>query len=174
VVICFTMRFFSRSNDMSAVLDFIPGTAPTGFHFGADVQEFGMHDLPYRRDARSVSLTTAQIVSWAEEHYHRTGVWPQHTSGDIPSASGETWATIQYALQRGRRGLPGGDSLIRLLRRAGRLGERRGRPPQPLRYQQAAQLRAEGLSLAEIGRRLAVSRQAAWQLLKKVGRNHDG
>jgi transcriptional regulator with XRE-family HTH domain len=42
----------------------------------------------------------------------------------------------------------------------------RGRPPNLDRRGQAAELRAQGLTLAEIGRRLAVSRQYVWFMLQ--------
>jgi hypothetical protein len=50
---------------------------------------------------------------------------------------GETWSKVDLALCLGLRGLPGGDTLRRLLRRSGRkVPERRGRP----RKDQAADL----------------------------------
>jgi hypothetical protein len=118
---------------------------------------------------RPDTLNMAQILAWADAHHTHTGEWPAPTSGPVTDAPGETWGTIQYALYRGRRGLPGGDTLARLLRRAGRIGERRGRPARPERRRWAARLRAQGLSLSEIGQQLGVSRQAAWQLLRRNG-----
>jgi hypothetical protein len=42
----------------------------------------------------------------------------------------ETWYKVDLAPCLGLRGLPGGDTLLRLLRRSGRhVPERRGRPP---------------------------------------------
>jgi transcriptional regulator with XRE-family HTH domain len=46
---------------------------------------------------------------------------------------------------------------------------KRGRPPDVGRRRQAAELRARGLSLAEVGRRLGISKQAAHQLLRGAG-----
>jgi hypothetical protein len=92
----------------------------------------------------------------------------------VAEVPGETWKAISAALRSGGRGLPGGDSLARLLRRRGRIGERRGRPPQVARHFLVRRLRAEGLSLAEIGRRLGISRQAAWEMLKRVSENAEG
>jgi hypothetical protein len=60
-------------------------------------------------------LTTGQIARWADRHFQLTGRWPQYKSGPIADAAGETWAGIDYALRRGRRGLSGGSSLARLL-----------------------------------------------------------
>jgi hypothetical protein len=60
-------------------------------------------------------LTEEQIVAWAETHYRRNGSWPTKDSGPIDSAPGETWNGVHIALRRGRRSLPGGSSLARLL-----------------------------------------------------------
>jgi hypothetical protein len=43
---------------------------------------------------------------------------------------------------------------------------RRGRPPDVERRRFAAALRAQGLTFAEIGRRLGITRQAAWHLVE--------
>ncbi len=68
-------------------------------------------------------LTEGTIVRWARAYREQTGKWPTHTSGAIPESSGtETWSAVQNALQMGGRGLPGGDSLYRLLLRHGRNG----------------------------------------------------
>jgi len=68
-------------------------------------------------------LTEAAILRWAEEHHRRTGRWPSCRSGPVPGAPGESWPSINSALWQGHRGLPGGDSLARLLAR------RQGVPP---------------------------------------------
>jgi hypothetical protein len=77
------------------------------------------HLLVLRRGARSHGetppLTEALILAWADAHYARRGAWPTRRSGAIEDAPGETWQAIQSALPNGRRGLPGGSSLPRLL-----------------------------------------------------------
>jgi hypothetical protein len=65
-------------------------------------------------------LTTTQILRWAETFHAWTGSWPGVLSGAVPGAQGENWQALNLALTVGRRGLPGGDSLARLLRRHGR------------------------------------------------------
>jgi hypothetical protein len=65
-------------------------------------------------------LTVAQILAWADAHQARTGRWPSATSGPVGEAPGETWQAINQALRGGWRGLPAGDSLVRLLARHGR------------------------------------------------------
>jgi hypothetical protein len=62
-------------------------------------------------------LTREQILEWAEDHRRRTGDWPACTDGDVLAEPGEKWRNIDAALREGRRGLPGGDTLARLLAR---------------------------------------------------------
>jgi hypothetical protein len=62
-------------------------------------------------------LTVAQILAWADAHHTRTGCWPTAASGPVADAPGETWGAVNMALYKGRRGLPGGDSLAKLLDR---------------------------------------------------------
>src|SRR5262249_4978638 len=80
-----------------------------------------------RNKSRLPSLTVGKTVKGADGHRRRTGQLPIAASGAVPDAPGETWANINAALQQGHRGLPGGDTLARLLarhRQAG--GPRRG------------------------------------------------
>jgi hypothetical protein len=70
-------------------------------------------------------LTEQQILAWADAHIRRTGRWPSATAGPIPEAEGETWSAVYQALNVGRRGLPGGDSIRRILKRNGRVKPRR-------------------------------------------------
>jgi hypothetical protein len=60
-------------------------------------------------------LTTRQILAWADAHHERTGTWSTSKSGQVAKVPGETWSAINAALRLGRRGLPGGSSLARLL-----------------------------------------------------------
>src|SRR5262249_55500161 len=77
-----------------------------------------------RNKAQSPRLSVRQILRWADAHHERTDRWPTQTSGPVEGAPGESWAAIQGALYYGYRGLPGGDTLVQLLRRNGR-----GKPP---------------------------------------------
>jgi len=71
-----------------------------------------------------------QIVAWAADHIRRTGIRPTHLSGPIHAEPRETWGGVHAALSQGRRGLPGGDSLYRLLLRHHlSVRDRRGLPP---------------------------------------------
>jgi hypothetical protein len=68
-----------------------------------------------RNPAAVADLTLDQILVWADAHRTRTGRWPTGKSGPIPETVGETWLAVETALVVGRRGLPGGDSIARLL-----------------------------------------------------------
>jgi hypothetical protein len=74
----------------------------------------------HRNKAALPRLSEALILRWADAHHRRAGAWPQATSGPVTDAPGEHWQAIASALLRGWRGLPGGDSLARLLVRHGR------------------------------------------------------
>jgi hypothetical protein len=67
-----------------------------------------------------LKLTVAQILAWADAHHAHNGRWPSAISGPVSEAPGESWQAIDSALHRGWRGLPGSDSLARLLVRHGR------------------------------------------------------
>lgn len=60
-------------------------------------------------------LTEGQILEWADAHHERTGHWPGGKSGPVTGVARESWLGIDSALRYGRRGLPGGSSLARLL-----------------------------------------------------------
>jgi hypothetical protein len=59
-------------------------------------------------------LTIKQILAWADEFKAASGAWPNHISGPV-AGTDETWSGINQALGAGRRGLPGGTSLAKLL-----------------------------------------------------------
>src|SRR5947209_8765819 len=63
------------------------------------------------------SLTARRILAWADAHFAATGRWPTAASGAVAAVPGETWNALNLALRDGLRGLPGGDSLARLLAR---------------------------------------------------------
>jgi hypothetical protein len=66
---------------------------------------------------KRTTLEVEQILAWADAHYARTGRWPSQYAGPMADAPGENWEAIDHALRDGHRGLPGGDSLSRLLAR---------------------------------------------------------
>jgi len=67
------------------------------------------------RHADLPSLTIEQILHWADEHFKRVGEWPNTSDGVIHAAPKERWSAVNAALRHGKRGLPGGTSLARLL-----------------------------------------------------------
>lgn len=60
-------------------------------------------------------LTVEEILAWADEHKASTGDWPKVKSGPVADTD-EMWAGVNSALSRGKRGLPGGSSLAKLLK----------------------------------------------------------
>jgi hypothetical protein len=78
--------------------------------------------------ARRPRLTIEQILAWADAHHARTGRWPRILDPDAASLpAGLTWRHLDLALRLGLHGLPGGDSLPRVLAR-----ERGARNPRAL------------------------------------------
>ncbi len=59
-------------------------------------------------------LTVEQILAWADAFEATTGALPNRNSGQVTDTD-ETWSTINAALSRGKRGLPIGSSLAKLL-----------------------------------------------------------
>jgi|SRR5262245_4112932 len=71
-----------------------------------------------RNPAALPRLTIRQILKWCDEFHARSGRWPNRGSAfrkTISGSGGETWSAVDYALQLGTRGLPGGSSLAKLL-----------------------------------------------------------
>jgi hypothetical protein len=60
-------------------------------------------------------LKVSQILAWADAHRAANGAWPTSKSGPVNGISGQTWSGVNAALRAGRRGLPGGSSLPRVL-----------------------------------------------------------
>jgi hypothetical protein len=75
------------------------------------------------------NLTIPGILRWADSHHRRTGRWPNEDSGPVAGALGEKWASISEALRTGRRGLPGGSSLARLLAQHRGVRNKKALPP---------------------------------------------
>ncbi len=109
----------------------IPGTLDDTWRRIDDSLRKGYRELPRKSDlslARLLErrrgvrnseyppdLTVTQIVKWARAHHRRTGEWPKENSGPIAFADGETWLAVDMSLRKGKRGLPAGSSLPRLL-----------------------------------------------------------
>jgi hypothetical protein len=66
---------------------------------------------------RPGDLAIPQVLAWADAFEARNGRLPDRESGSIPEAPGETWRIVESALRSGGRGLPGGLTLARFLKR---------------------------------------------------------
>jgi hypothetical protein len=66
--------------------------------------------------SRKPPLTVSMIFGWIDAHKKRTGAWPHMHAGPVRDGYlGDNWRKIDNALRYGPRGLPGGDSLAKLL-----------------------------------------------------------
>ena len=105
----------------------IPGTTETwggishalagggrGLRGGSSIAALLEKHRGVRNSKKLKPLKVSQILIWADRHKKTHGTWPDVKSGNIPGTS-ETWGGIQAALLRGRRRLPGGLSIVRLL-----------------------------------------------------------
>jgi hypothetical protein len=104
-------------------------------------------------------LTEARVLAWADAHHAQTGAWPNTVSGPVVDAPGEQWGAVDAALRYGRRGLPGKDSLARLLVRTGRVAKLWLKPPRPgssawhavsLRPPEAASFEADAVEFSQV------------------------
>jgi hypothetical protein len=72
----------------------------------------------YRNMQALPGLTESLIERWARTHFDIMGDWPTEYSGAVLGVTpAEDWRNIDAALRGGHRGLPGGDTLPRLLGR---------------------------------------------------------
>ena len=80
-----------------------------------------LHERRGRRSTATLPmLTEDQVLAWADAFHTCSGKWPQGVSGPVSDVPGETWASVDYALKRGQRGLVFKGSLATFLfRRAG-------------------------------------------------------
>ena len=62
-------------------------------------------------------LRIGEILRWARAYHRKYGKWPTVRSPGFADDSGVTWAAVHLALRCGYRGLPGGSSLSKLLRK---------------------------------------------------------
>jgi hypothetical protein len=110
-------------------------------------------------------LTVEQILAWADAYHARTGEWPSSCAGPVADAPGEKWVNIDQALRAGVRGLPGGDSLARLLDRCRRGAE--PRRPSPWSPEEDELVRA--LSVEEAARRIGRTVTAVFARRHRLG-----
>jgi hypothetical protein len=142
-----------------------------GLPGGATLPRLLARERGKRHPGELPRLTERKVAAWAQVHRDRTGCWPTENSGPIAGAPGETWSAVSGALRQGVRGLPGGDTLPRLLAR--RLGARNryGLPRltggQVLRWADAHRRRTGRWPSADSGPVAGVSGQT-WQGVNKA------
>jgi hypothetical protein len=105
------------NNETWATVDRALRRGLRGLAEGSSLAQLLQRERGVRNPKALPRLTIKQILAWADAHHHRTGSWPTRQSGLIAGADeGQTWLSVERALQRGTRGLPGGSSLPRLLK----------------------------------------------------------
>jgi hypothetical protein len=82
------------------------------------------------------------------------------------------WHAIDQALAVGTNGLPGGDSLAKLLYRERGRKDGRGPLADPENVAEAQRLRADGWTLQAIGEHFGISRQAVQVTLHRAAVGH--
>ena len=87
-----------------------------GLPGGSSLPKFLEKHFGVRNKQNLQKLTEEWICDRMKAHHEKTGKWPTENSGQLLDAPEETWKAIQVALYQGRRGLPGGSSVPRLLK----------------------------------------------------------
>lgn len=100
------------------------GRGKRGLRGGSSLAQLLAERRGKRNRAALAPFSIERILDWADAHFARTGRWPTARTGPVSDAPGETWLAVQKALIDGRRGLPGGSSLPRLLAAEGRVDRR--------------------------------------------------
>jgi hypothetical protein len=101
-----------------------------GLPGGSSIARLLADQRGYRNPQALTRLAVPQILKWADAYHRRAGHWPRMVSGPISSTQGENWRSVDHALRRGIRELPGGSSLAKLL--AEHRGRRNGAALPPL------------------------------------------
>ncbi len=102
-------------DDNWAAIDNVLRVGLRGQPGGNSLSRLLMRHRGLRHPYRLSPLSEQQILRWAELHFQRTGAWPKYNSGPVFDARGETWAGIDSALRYGKRGLPAGLSVAKLI-----------------------------------------------------------
>lgn len=97
---------------------------------GSSLSKFIGKHFNIRNSGNAPNLSIDMIKRWISEWYSRNGEYPTCNSGEIPGSGGEKWKHVSVYLNSGRRGLPGGSSIGRLV--AEHFGERNSTNTPPL------------------------------------------
>lgn len=89
-----------------------------GLRGGSSVLQLLVRKRQVRDWLHPPALSEGKILEWAFHEFQCTGSWPKCKSRLILDVPGETWVAVDLSLRRGKRGLPGGSSLAKLLKRA--------------------------------------------------------
>ena len=116
---CHSGEIAQSSGDTWLIVDKALNRGTRGFQGGSSLAQLLARRLGVRNYKRLAPLQEQQILIWASAYFKATGRWPRRNSGPIAQSSGETWMAVATALGKGCRGLPGGSSLARLLRKHG-------------------------------------------------------
>lgn len=108
---------FENKNEMWRRLDAALRLGLRGLERGSSLARLLDRERGVRNQKDLPRLTEEQIVGWVRAHRSRTGSWPKEDSGPIAGTRDDSWAAINAAMSMGLRGLPGGDTLPRLLQR---------------------------------------------------------
>ena len=100
-----------------------------GLPGGSSLAQLLAKERAVRNKKGLAPLTVGEILAWADAYYQRTGGRPRKESGSIPDAAGETWASVDAALNQGQRSLPRGSSLAQLLAKERAVRNRSALPP---------------------------------------------
>jgi hypothetical protein len=100
-----------------------------GLSGGSSLPRLLMEERGKRNQSDLAPLRIEQILTWADNHFDRTGKYPGCKEGAVGGAPGERWSNVDAALREGMRGLPGGSSLPELLRKRRGVINRLAQPP---------------------------------------------
>ena len=64
-------------------------------------------------------LSKRRVLQWAKAYHEVVGSWPTYRSEFNPASPDDTWSAIDEALRQGLRGLKGGLTIAKLLRKHG-------------------------------------------------------
>ncbi len=107
---------FENKNEMWRRLDAALRLGLRGLERGSSLARLLKRERGVRNQKDLPRLTEEQIVGWVRAHRRRTRSWPNEDSGRI-AGTDESWGAVNAVMSMGLRGLPGGDTLPRLLQR---------------------------------------------------------
>ena len=123
------MAILEAIDETWSAINFALRSGQRGLPGGSSLPRLLMAERQVRSAHYAPPLEIPKILAWAEAFHARTKRWPNPRSGPIREAPGETWLAVSNALVSGRRGLPGGTSIARLLVEQGKMRHAWYAPP---------------------------------------------